>query len=116
MGNAIYAVRMYGRYDGVGFYVSLALAAYCVAALAPRRAPRALVRLDATLGDLSYPIFLGHQAVSIAVAMLALGGARPLDTRLLLLTAPVVHGLAFLIHRRVERPIERLRARVRAVS
>ena len=112
-GHAMLAVRLWGAYDGAAFYASLGLAAYSVAALAPRRASGALARLDAALGDLSYPLFLGHQVASIAVAMTWLGGARPPGGRLLLFTLPAVHALAFAVHAGVERPVERLRGRVR---
>ncbi len=84
------------------------LAAMAALAAWPRVAPR-WRRLDRSLGALSYPLYLNHYAVGIAlydtipqrsVALYATGLAASL-------------ALAWLMHRLVETPLDRLRTRVR---
>ncbi len=84
------------------------LAAMAALAAWPRVAPR-WRRLDRRLGALSYPLYLNHYAVGIAlydtipqrsVALYATGLAASL-------------ALAWLMHRLVETPLDRLRTRVR---
>lgn len=87
------------------------LAAMAALAAWPRVAPR-WRRLDRRLGALSYPLYLNHYAVGIALydtlpqrtpALYAVGLALSL-------------ALAWLMHRLVEAPMDRLRTRVRGAS
>jgi peptidoglycan/LPS O-acetylase OafA/YrhL len=96
------------------FYASLAATLYVIVAWAriePTRPPGRLARLDARLGELSYPIFLCHWPVALAV--LALGWADGKGAALYFLSLPLVHAVAWAIHRGVEAQVERVRAHVR---
>lgn len=97
------------------FYASLLATLYVIVAWSrvdPRRAPRAFSRIDGVLGDLSYPVFLLHWPVALAV--LALGGASGKGAALYLATLPCVNAVSWALHRVVELPLARLRDRVRA--
>ena len=76
--NAAFAVVLWGSFDSTAFYVSLALAGYCVVALAALRPVGWLRRVDSALGDLSYPVFLVHQVASVGVAMVLFDTRREL--------------------------------------
>jgi peptidoglycan/LPS O-acetylase OafA/YrhL len=96
------------------FYASLGATLYVIVAwarIAPSRPPGRLARLDARLGDLSYPIFLCHWPVALGV--LALGWADGKGAALYFLSLPPVHAVAWAIHHGVEAQVERVRARVR---
>jgi peptidoglycan/LPS O-acetylase OafA/YrhL len=101
---------------GWGLYAALAAAAYLTVSLSQSAvrdaAPTWLRRLDRVLGDLAYPIFLVHLAAGVLTAT-TLGLPTKPSFVLFGAALPVVHLAAFLIHRGVERPIERFRARVR---
>src|SRR6185312_8014499 len=104
--NALLADRV-GAFGGC-MYVNMALATVAVAALSMRPERR----LDATLGDASYPVYLLHFAVAAVVEHMTgmHGGVRLLATVVLPL------GLVVAICRWcVEMPIERVRRRLRGV-
>jgi peptidoglycan/LPS O-acetylase OafA/YrhL len=95
-------------------YLSLAATLYVIAVWGPvRRAsvPARWARLDARLGDLSYPVFLCHWPVALVV--LALGGAHGKGAALFFLSLPLVNACAWAIHGGVETQVARLRDRVR---
>jgi peptidoglycan/LPS O-acetylase OafA/YrhL len=95
-------------------YLSLAATLYVVVAwgqVKTSQMPRRFVRLDAVLGDLSYPVFLCHMPVALAVLVLGLAQGR--GPALFFLAVPAVNGFAWLIHRGVEAQMERFRNRVR---
>lgn len=75
--------------------------------------------MDQWLGDLSYPIYLTHYQVSLVVLVIGqnLGWqwSRP-DILLLLLSIPLIIVVAWLLALVVERPVERLRQRVRKME
>lgn len=97
-----------------GLYLSLASSLYAIASLdrlRPGRAPGRWARIDARLGDLSYPVFLVHW--SAALIVLGLGVANGPGPWLFVAALPVANGLAWAVHAGVERPVESWRARVR---
>lgn len=115
-GNAVAPTTLVGEKTGGGFYVSLAASAYLVACLAgiqARRAPVWLARVDRTLGDLSYPVFLCHFAVAGLLIELGFGGVRPGGAVLFTTSLPLVNVVAWFLHRLVEEPLEGLRSRIR---
>ncbi|MBI5504733.1 MAG: acyltransferase [Deltaproteobacteria bacterium] len=97
-----------------GFYVSYLLAAVSVLALVPLRASPRWRALDRRLGDLSYPIFLLHTQVSFLVAKLWPHYSSLLA--LFVLTLPVLHVFAVLVHWCAVSSVENLRDRVRSAS
>ncbi len=104
--------RSYG--PTAGFYASVVLGAYLLAVfsrLHPRSVPACFSNLDLKLGALSYPIFLCHWNVGVIV--IASGLAFKLGSELFLWSLPGVWLLAYAIHVGVERPLERLRDRIR---
>ena len=101
---------------GAGLYASLVFSAATVLGLArlPRaRVPRWLARIDGRAGDLSYPIFLCHWPVAIAVALLLGTSARLHVAGLAVAVFSAVNACAWLLHAGVERPVSRLRDRLR---
>ena len=98
-----------------GFYVSLALAFLVVVALhEPPDVPAGVARLDRWLGDVAYPFFLIHYHVGALVVAIVpgLNSSRPLTFLIFAVTVSTV--VSWLIHVGVERPIERVRRRVRS--
>ncbi len=97
-----------------GFYVSLALTCYLVAALTAldeSRLPGWLRRIDTELGHLSYPVFLCHMPVAPLLAYFGLAYTK--GWRLFWLALPLVNLVSWLIHRASEQPLVALRDRVR---
>jgi peptidoglycan/LPS O-acetylase OafA/YrhL len=114
--NLLAAPNAFGSVIGVGrFYLNLALVAAFVALMSLRRAssPR-WRRLDARLGDLSYPVYLLH--MQIGFGLLALGLVPRFDGAELLrvlAALPVILLFAWAMLRLVDDPVERLRDRVK---
>jgi peptidoglycan/LPS O-acetylase OafA/YrhL len=113
LGNAVIAGALHAGGTALPFYVSCAVSALLVALLSlPIAAAARVRRLDARLGDLSYPVYLVHMQVGFWVASLTSLPQHGLS--LFFGALPCVLGGAWLLLRAVDRPIERLRARVRA--
>lgn len=113
--HAVAARWIWPDVDVAGFYASLVLATVSVPALAAMRGSPRWRRLDGRLGDLSYPIFLLHTQTGFLVARLwpAQAGSA---LALFVLTLPVLHVFAFLLHWCAGSSVEALRDRVRAMS
>ncbi len=103
-----------------GFYANIALSGAVVATCSPaaigRRVPRLVVHWDRRLGDLTYPFYLTHN-VGLGVAARVLGRHELLGR----LDVPAVGlvvtvALSSLILVAVERPVSRIRLRVRVAA
>ncbi|MBW2232282.1 MAG: acyltransferase [Deltaproteobacteria bacterium] len=115
--NAVIPNRIWPSEFLEGFYVSLALTLYLLASLISfdrSRTPRWFQRVDARLGDLSYPVFLCHLPVAPMLAMLDLSYAK--GWRLFWIALPLINGIAWLVHWLSERPVVRLRDKVRGFA
>ena len=113
--HMLFAGRLWTHPMSGGFYVSLALAFLVVVALhEPPDVPSSLERIDRWLGDVAYPLFLVHYHVAalVAAAIPWLKRGQPLLFVLAAVAASTV--VSRLIHVGVERPIERIRRRVRS--
>jgi peptidoglycan/LPS O-acetylase OafA/YrhL len=100
-----------------GFYLSLALTVYLLGALVSfdqARLPEWMRKLDARLGDLSYPVFLCHLPVAPLLAFMDVSYAK--GWRLFWLALPLVNLVAWLVHWLSERPLVSLRDRVRGFT
>jgi peptidoglycan/LPS O-acetylase OafA/YrhL len=114
--HAIVADRIWADPMNVGFYFSLALAAcllLCLSALRVEELSPRWVALDRFLGNLSYPVFLGHWLAALALSGLAFDGRHPGGSTLFWSSLLVANFLAYGIHAAVERPIERVRSAIR---
>ena len=100
-----------------GMYLSLLVSVYLVAVLRspPAGVPSWLTRADRWLGNLSYPIFLLHWPIAVAVAVDQGLAPRP-SWDLFLAALPPVHAAALALWLAVEWPLSRLRSRVRGRS
>jgi len=103
-----------------GFYASLLAALVAQVALlglARSRMPGAVRQLDDFLGDLAYPIFLGHYLVGAAVSLIfARLGADLWGPVQFLVAFFLLHAFALGLHLSVERPVTIYRDRVRHVE
>lgn len=95
-----------------GFYVSLFLAGLAVFCLKDFRLGGRLEHVDRRLGDLSYSVFLAHWPV--AAVLVGLFPALDGDGRIFAAGFAGSVIVALLVHALVERPINRLRDRIRA--
>jgi peptidoglycan/LPS O-acetylase OafA/YrhL len=115
LANAVLANRWPDRYSW-GFYVSLCLAVYAVAALRgldARALPERWVRIDRVLGNLAYPIFLVHWLVACVLAGTT-GIVTNANGAQFWAGLVPVHLAAWALWRWVDVPINRLRDRVRS--
>jgi peptidoglycan/LPS O-acetylase OafA/YrhL len=104
--------------ERINFYLNVALNALLILSLSPRQSLTGVSRLaDRLLGDFSYPIYLVHYQVALIVfASLSAFGlpfARG-DNVLVILTLPLLIFTAWLLSVMVERPIDKLRRKIRA--
>lgn len=114
--HVLLAERVWGHPMYGGFYLSLALAAcllLCLAALDPKRLPTRLVRLDRFLGELSYPVFLCHWLAALLAAWLLLDAVPTRGPALFWISLIPINLLAWALRSAVERPVERVRDRLR---
>jgi peptidoglycan/LPS O-acetylase OafA/YrhL len=98
------------------FYLSLGLGATLIVLLSrvdAARLPTWATRLDRHLGDLSYPIFLAHYGVGVAVSGLVYGGTIQRGGTLLATSAVLLHVVAVVLHRIIDGPVNRLRDSIR---
>ncbi|MCP5066706.1 MAG: acyltransferase [bacterium] len=96
------------------YYLNLACVtavAASLCALEVRR--RSLLRIDARLGDLAYPIYLTHMPVGLAVAATGIGPSSP-NSQLLFASLLPILFVSWLTLRLVSDPIENLRSNVKA--
>lgn len=96
-------------------YLSAAAAAAAVTLLAEGWGQGGAPAWDRFLGDVSYPLFLCHWHVGILVSAGLLGGA-PVGPALLAAALPFAVALAASVVLGVERPVQRLRARLRRAA
>lgn len=73
---------------------------------------RRLISIDHFAGKLSYPIFLVHGTLALAVSFF-LPEFQPTTMALFLASLLPIHLIAWLLHRYFERPIERLRSAIK---
>lgn len=95
-----------------GFYLSIALSAVLIALLSsfdPLRVHGLFRRIDAFLGDISYPIFLCHVPCAALVIVWYFHGIRPWNDELFWVSIPFVHVVAILLYFAVEKPVSILR-------
>ena len=111
-GHSLAAGLLWSEVRTEGFYVSLALAGLAVFCLKDYRSGGRLERIDSRLGDLSYPVFLAHWPV--AAALVGLFPALDSDGRVFAAGFAGSVIVALLVHAFVERPVNRLRDRIRA--
>lgn len=114
--NVLLAGRLW-RYVMVhGFYLSIFLSAVLILSLSglkAKEAPGWIRRLDGLLGDLSYPLFLCHWSVGIAVVWIVFRGESPDALTLFLSTLPFINIASYLIHRGLESRVEGIRDRIK---
>ena len=113
--HMLLAGRLWSQPMSGGFYVSLALAFLVLVALHdPPAVPSGVERIDRWLGDVAYPLFLVHYHVGALVFAAVPGLKRGQPLLFLLVTVAASIAVSWLIHVGVERPIERLRRRIRS--
>jgi len=96
-----------------GFLLNYASNAVLVLSLAGRSdLPGISRRVDARLGEFSYPIYLIHFQAGLLLIGVGVGWRRG-EIRFALASLPLIFGFAWLLSAFVERPIERLRRRVK---
>lgn len=114
-----YLIATSGLYDPerAGLYLSLVPSAGLVIGFLhyrPHHFSATYQRIDIALGNLSYPLFLGHWAIAVVILwMMPLTSEQLGHGWLLALSWIPMHLLAWAIYAYVERPIEKLRARIR---
>jgi len=106
-----------GEAKGVFFYTNYGLCALMVFILAEQRSlPYISTRVDKWMGELSYPVYLMHYQIGLAVMyfMSATGVemVRP-NSALFLISLPIVLVFSWGVAAAVEKPIEILRSRFR---
>lgn len=112
-GNVVFVGVTHRAATAVPFYVACLLSAVLVALLAlPMNAPERARRIDARLGDMSYPIYLVHMQIGFWLASVTALPHHGLALFFGALPAVLLAGFAML--RLVDDPIEALRGRVRA--
>ncbi len=109
-------VAMQIDWRGAPFYINFAIFSCALMGCMARGGNKKTKRLDTRLGDLSYPLYLIHYQAGLATifvsSMLGLDLQRP-SLELLAITLPVSLLLAFSLSVLIDRPIERLRCRLR---
>ncbi len=114
--NLVAVPTALGSVLGVGrFYLNLALVAVFVASMCLRKPsdPRRR-RLDARLGDLSYPVYLIHMQLGFALLTLGIVPRfEGLELLRVLAALPAILLLAWVMLRLIDDPVERLRDRVK---
>lgn len=121
MGNCLVWSLVYpsvGAWGEVGQYLNLFFGGCLLLALVNGQSfLRIPASLDKRIGDYSYPIYLLHWQVGTFLAWLIHGGPVRGDVgregMLFILTLIVVTGLSWGLHQVVERPLQRLRSRIR---
>ncbi len=106
------------RSHGLFFYTNIMLCALMLLVLSDAQSlPWMSKKADQWWGDFSYPIYLVHYQVALVVMFVlqqqGMNISRP-DMRLFWWSLPAVFLAAWLLTLGVERPIERLRAKVKA--
>jgi len=104
----------------ITFYLNMCLNAGLIMCLAFREKPAQrdpLERLDKALGDLSYPTYILHLPVAFALSVLVLGRNERIydDTSLFLVVMTVISctAIGLLLNRIIDRPIQRIRDKIR---
>ena len=114
--NAVLAPQLWERIRVEGFYTSLLAAAYLTLALSGLRQAdvgRRLWRVDRWLGDLSYPVFLGHWFAAVLASVVLFGGSAEKGPELLAAGLVLANLLGWAVNAGVVAPLERVRARIR---
>jgi len=113
-------VVLLGGGDEIGclfYYINLILNFFVILALSKQAGLRISRKLDSSIGDYSYPIYLFHYPAGLAVSMILFGEARRgfhLDGVFVLLASlPPCLLVSFLLIRFVDHPIQRVRIRVK---
>jgi len=111
--NYIFGVYLMQSPRGVCFYINLLLTGFVINNLCERKKVFSIDKnLDSIIGDLSYPIYLLHYQCGLVVSYLASGWQ--LSRGLFLLAAvPIVIASGFLMARFFERPIEKIRNKIK---
>lgn len=112
------AVTGYSR--SLCFYINCLLCVFMVLLLSVKAALAFIPKkFDKWVGDLSYPIYVIHYQVGLIVMAffneMDMGYKRP-DAHILLLSIPVVILVAWLLVIFVEKPVERIRSKIRPIS
>ncbi len=123
VGGSLGGATLWGDVHGSGFYVQFFLGAclvYLLSHVDGKALPKALAGADRLLGDLSYPVFLFHFHVGTLIVFAAgIGGwdvgpgGRPHSYVMLPLSLTFSTIAAYLVHRAVEVPVEKIRSIVR---
>lgn len=108
----------------VSFYINLLFLTVIVAFLSRvpvEKVPKALLKIDQFLGDLSYPVYLIHWLIGLLVILLIFQGMIPPRYShqggiLFFISFPFINIFAALIHRMMEKPLGGLRDRIRGKS
>jgi peptidoglycan/LPS O-acetylase OafA/YrhL len=118
--NAATAEMVWGDpWTSAPFYVSLFLSLAVIATLMRldrKKMPDWFVKLDDRLGDLSYPIFLCHWAVTGMVVHFMFDGTQPLGATLFLSSIAFVNLLALAINLAIDGTVNELRTRIRQAA
>lgn len=117
-GVALVGVRMEWLGDPTGFGFYLLLVCNAVLLISINRVdfsnmPQWWKRMDQTLGNLAYPVFLCHWQVAAVMLHLVFDSEKPAGGGLWLASIVFIHLLAYAVYYLVDRNINRLRDRVR---
>lgn len=110
-GNVVWATQGGAGVEWLLFYANVALAGAMTWLLVGWQHPR-LAKLDAAVGELSYPVYLLHYQAGLVLLLLSVGGA-PGSWSFMVLGLVLTVLMAVAVSRTLEPLIENLRARVR---
>lgn len=106
------------QFFGAFFYSNFLICACMVAVLSEtRELPGIDRRLDKLMGDLSYPMYLFHYQAGLAVVAICSAGGIELKRPSLMLffaSLPMILIFSWIVTMTVERPIDRLRKRIKS--
>lgn len=115
--HAISSKVLWNNPRSMGFYLSLFISIYLQTSLGSLRRknmPSWIVKTDEFLGNLSYPVFLCHWHVASIIASLGFLGVSDGGGILFFLSLPWINLAAYLINFSVEKPISKIRSRIRS--
>lgn len=112
---------IWGGPDKTGFYASFILSTLVIVCLSSPNVDMAsnkFKKIDKTLGNLSYPIYLSHYPVAVVVSTLFFDGNNPdgiliEEVKLLILSLPLIHLISYFTYYYVEERLQNLRNRIR---
>jgi peptidoglycan/LPS O-acetylase OafA/YrhL len=109
-----FALKWDGYYTW-GYYLAYFLNSLLILSLLDRKSIVGMSRkVDAFVGDLSYPIYLMHLPAGLVLIAMGFRGAVRGQPRFFYTALPIILLLAWALAQFVERPIESIRRRIKA--